>query len=171
MNQLALDLQPVAPAYREIPLSQNKVAIVDPGDYEALAKFKWQSARNKNSGYFYAIRSFWLPDGRHTTVQMHREILNAPKDLMVDHKNHDTLDNRRQNIRLADRYQNQYNAKTHKGNRAGLKGAQWQCGKWSSRIRCRGVSKFLGYFASAEEAHAAYKIAAAELHGEFACTE
>ena len=55
-------------------------------------------------------------------------------------------------------------------NTSGLKGAFWVAnrGKWMSQIKCNGKLVYLGYFATAEDAHAAYCRAADRLHGEFA---
>jgi hypothetical protein len=84
----------------------------------------------------------------------------------IDHINGNPQDNRIANLRLASQRQNMANARGHRDSLSGLKGAHYhrKRGKWFSRVD----GKFLGYFSTPQEAHAAY-CAAAQLHfGEFA---
>lgn len=92
-----------------------------------------------------------------------------PKET-IDHKNGVPGDDRWENLREATRSQNSANRKAMSDTRAGLKGAIWhpQSQSWVSAIVHRGKSTFLGKFATAEAAHAAYTKAARDLHGEFA---
>lgn len=89
---------------------------------------------------------------------------------LVDHINGDRLDNRIENLRLETYSQNSANAKLHTRNTSGFKGVSWERrkGKWQATITVRNRQMFLGYFDTAEEAHAAYLIAAREHQGEFA---
>jgi hypothetical protein len=82
-----------------IPLTQGKFAIVDAEDYERLSKYKWHV--DKGDSTYYAARGIVGKNFR-----MHREILNAPEGLVVDHRNHNGLDNRKKNLRLCTRSQN-----------------------------------------------------------------
>lgn len=89
-------------------------------------------------------------------------------DRLVDHKNRDTADNRLSNLRLATHSENQQNLRRRKSE--GLKGASW-CKRylaWHACIALNRKRKHLGYFPTEEEAHEAYKRAAAEMFGEFA---
>lgn len=92
------------------------------------------------------------------------------KGEMVDHISGDSLDNRRENLRLATHAENMRNRKAGKNNMAGLKGAYYvkQIGRYRSQIMVNRKNVYLGYFDTAEEAHEAYKKAAAEFHKEFA---
>jgi hypothetical protein len=87
----------------------------------------------------------------------------------IDHIDGDSANNRIANLRLATRVENQCNSRTRKS-ASGLKGAHSRPGRnaWSSAIQKNGKRRHLGYFATAEEAHAAYVKAATKLHGEFA---
>jgi hypothetical protein len=71
--------------FRRIPLTQGKFAIVDPGDYERLAKYKWFAVRYERG--FYAVRAIKAKDGRgrQKNVRMHREILGVPEGKIIDH--------------------------------------------------------------------------------------
>jgi hypothetical protein len=86
----------------------------------------------------------------------------------IDHKDRDPANNRWDNLREATPRQNCINQKST--GRSGLRGAAWtgQYQKWFSTIRVDGKRIFLGYFETAESAHAAYVEASRKYHGEFA---
>jgi hypothetical protein len=88
----------------------------------------------------------------------------------IDHINGDKLDNRMANLRVASNRENCLNSKTRKNNTSGYKGVSFmkRDGTWTARISANGKYKHLGYFKTAEEAHAAYCSAAIQYHGEFA---
>lgn len=86
----------------------------------------------------------------------------------VDHINGNPADNRLVNLRLATTAQNRANSKTNKNNKSGLKGVQFRNGHWRAKITNGGVTRHLGVFETAEQAHSAYVAAASEVHGEFA---
>ncbi len=85
----------------------------------------------------------------------------------IDHKNCIESDNKLANLRPATRLENSRNRRAV---RDGLKGAFFhkRLGKWQSLIRLRGEIIYLGYYATEQEAHAAYVAAANKHHGEFA---
>jgi hypothetical protein len=89
---------------------------------------------------------------------------------LVDHKNVVPGDDRWCNLRPATESQNQHNRGRAATNTSGLKGASFSkhTRKWLAQIAVRGVRKYLGYFDTPEEAHAAYVAASQQHHGEFA---
>jgi hypothetical protein len=91
----------------------------------------------------------------------------------LDHVNTDKMDNRIGNLRIATRSQSMGNVGTPKHNTSGLKGAYWdkRAGRWLAQIKHQKRQHHLGYFDTAQEAHAAYAKAALRLHGAFARTE
>jgi hypothetical protein len=93
-----------------------------------------------------------------------------PKGIQVDHINRDPSDNRLANLRLATQAQNNANSAMRHRNKAGLKGVVFypMTSRWKASITIKGRGKHLGYFATKEEAHEAYKKAAQHAHGEFA---
>jgi hypothetical protein len=99
---------------------------------------------------------------------MHRVILNAPKGLMVDHINHDTLDNRKENLRIVTNQQNTFNQKL-KNHSSKYKGVTWNSNseKWCARIR-HNKPIYLGLFKDEKEAGMAYNEGAKKYFGEFA---
>lgn len=83
-----------------IELTRGFCAIVDVDDFARLNSYRWFAA-GTDERYIYARGKI---DGQH--IMMHRAILDAPEDKVVDHINHNTLDNRKANLRLATLSQN-----------------------------------------------------------------
>lgn len=159
---------------KEIPLTKGQVAIVEDADYQWLSQFHWQASWSKKSKKWYAVKGEYEYLGkaqyRMRTVGMHRFIMGVTDSrLEVDHENLNTLDNRRANLRVATRSQNQHNRRRQSNNRSGYKGVGWHraSSKWRARIAIGGKQVFLGLFSTPEEAFAAYCKASSELHGEF----
>jgi hypothetical protein len=92
---------------------------------------------------------------------------------VVDHRDHDGLNNRWTNLRAADRPQNAANAGALRSNKLGLRGVclHKPSGRYRATIRANGKQRHLGHFKTAEEARAAYIAAAIEIYGEFARQE
>jgi hypothetical protein len=88
----------------------------------------------------------------------------------IDHVNGNPSDNRLENLRIANRFENMKNIKKPVTNKSGLKGVSWheKGNKWQAHIRCDGKNHYLGLFQTAELAHEAYKKASNRLHGIFA---
>jgi hypothetical protein len=107
-------------------------------------------------GDYFAVRV----DGK--SVYLHRWLMNAPKGLVVDHKNGDVSDNRLENLRLATKSQNAVNRK-NKPHKASFHKAS---GKWRARIY-KDYKETTLYFNSEEEAERELKRIHVEIHGEF----
>ena len=152
---------------RYIPLTQGKVAIVDASDFDWLSQWKW-FAHNQD-GLWYAHRNQWS-DGKHSIVLMHRAIMDAPAGICVDHKNECGIDNRRSNLRLANKQKNSCNRGPNATNKSGYKGVFWDKNsrKWQAQICAHGKRIYLGTFADKQHAALAYDAAAKKHHGEFA---
>jgi hypothetical protein len=152
---------------RELILNKGFVALVDDEDYEYLSQFKW----NVNGGGYAEA---WTPmiNGKRRRIKMHREIIKASNGLIVDHINHNCLDNRKENLRLCSHAESMMNRrKPNKSLTSQFKGVSFntQMGKWKARIKANKRDIHLGYFDDEVEAAKAYNKACIELHGEYAC--
>lgn len=159
-----------------IELTKGYQAIVDDEDYEELSQYKWHYTGG------YARRAKYLGGGaanpKLDRVRMHRQIMNAPKGVFVDHINGNTLDNRKSNLRLATESQNGANRGANNGKKSNpYKGVYRLTSpravkKWWALIveSSTGVKKrrSLGVYATPEEAAQAYNEAALKYFGEFA---
>lgn len=157
---------------KTIPLTQGQVAMVDDEDYPELCQFRWYAAWDVRTRTYRAGRYERLPDGTYKNTSMHRQVMKALPDQQVDHINHDTLDNRRANLRFCTQGQNQANRRKDVDSTSPYKGVSWhrRNRKWIASIKGPGGRIHLGYHKSAIDAARAYDKAAVELWGEFAHT-
>jgi len=89
------------------------------------------------------------------------------EEILVDHQNGNKRDMRRKNLRRADRFQNQQNRKTNKGNTLPKGIRQLPSGRFNVRIQTYGKRVIVGTFDTLEEALAERNRVAKQLHGEF----
>ncbi|MDP1873673.1 HNH endonuclease [Phenylobacterium sp.] len=147
----------------EIPLTQGRVALVDPTGLAKAGTFKWCFDGR------YACRGVG-PRGNHRREYLHRFLMDAPNGAQVDHINGDKLDNRLENLRLCGFTENRHNVGLTRRNTSGFKGVSFNSRRraWIAQITCAGVHHYLGQYDSPEAASRAYDAAALKLQGEFA---
>ena len=153
---------------KEIQLTQGKVALVDDEDFEYLNQFKWCILNGRNK--LYATRNLSINKKFVKSILMHRIIMNTDKDLVVDHLNGNTLDNRKCNLRNCTHGENLRNQKISIKNTSGYKGVSWSIEKkkWFTQIQLKNKKIFIGYFVNSIDAAKAYNEAAIKFYGEFA---
>ena len=154
--------EPPDDSIRYIPLTRGKYAIVDAADYEWLSQYRWCVLGGGDRPY--ACRR---ENGK--TIYMHREIMQAPKDMCVDHIEGFTLDNRRASLRTCTHAENMRNRRANFG-RGPYKGVTYlrHCNKYRAGIGVNGKPMHIGYYDDPIEAARAYDRKALELFGEFA---
>lgn len=101
---------------KQIPLTKGQFAIVDDEDFEELSKHKWYAQRG--GPFYYAARRNWKTG---ELLLMHRVVMQTPKGMVCDHINHNTLDNRKHNLRNCLHKENLLNTYAHKDNSLGIK--------------------------------------------------
>lgn len=151
-----------------IPLTKGYEAVIDAVDVPLVAGKNWCAAVAKNT--VYAVTRTSTKGGvKAKTLHLHRFLMSAPANLEVDHKDCNGLDNRRKNLRLATRAQNQQNKQISRSNTSGFKGVSWcaQSKKWRATVCLNGKTKRVGTYATPELAHASYAAACFLMHGEF----
>ncbi len=146
---------------RWIPLGDGRFALVDAADYERIGKHKWCVSNKQGVGYVMRRTKA----GR--TAYMHREVVGAPKGKVVDHVNHNTMNNRRCNVRTCTDRQNQAN-KGPLGGASGYVGVYRRDGRYEAGITWRGHHYYLGRFDDPVEAAKVRDRKARELLGPYA---
>jgi hypothetical protein len=156
--------------------------IVDAEDAERVAAFKWHAKSwSASPGKRYAHRTVRVTPGRNgkkSAVTLHRWLVDAGPGQVVDHVNGNTLDNRRENLRVTDVRGNSMNVTSSKNQkRGGFKGVNWnpRAKKWEAGIGAGEIGKngkrrrlYLGIFTDPVLAAKAYDTAARKFFGEFA---
>jgi hypothetical protein len=145
-----------------IPLQNNdKLKCLVDKDSKYLLEYKW----------FIDKHGYIITRKNKRNIYIQRMIMNTPKGLETDHINHDKLDNRKSNLRICTKSENQHNRKIGVNNKSGFKGVSWSKhgNNWEVRIVVNNKKKFLGRFNDLIEAGKVYDKKASEFFGEFAC--
>lgn len=145
-------------------LTADIFVLIDKEDLNRISKYTWHIHKNRNGNSYIASSK------KGTLRLLHRFIVNAPKNMLVDHINGNILDNRKENLRICSVIENSLNRKGNKNSTSKYKGVSYktQYKKWQAQITSKGKDYHLGYFDSEIEAARIYDIKAKELHGKFA---
>lgn len=154
---------------KKLLLSEKKqiYTIVSDDDYEWASKFKWSASLCKNKGNHYAMR-VEINDKKRKSFKLHREITKCPVGMVVDHINGDTLDNRRENLRIVTHRENMSNQTKRPGS-SKYRGVTFKKKekKWVAQIQINGKRTYLGRFDIEEDAAKAFLEVAERVYGKY----
>ena len=152
---------------KRIPLTLGQFALVDDEDYDGLSKFKW--CAHREGPRIYALRGVGVR-GSYKIIRMHRQIMNAPEGMVVDHVDGNPLNNQKSNLRICTQAQNNMNRRGPKpSSKNRFRGVHFfkRTGAWTAQIGVNRKKIHLGYFATENDAAKAYSEANKKYFGEF----
>jgi hypothetical protein len=130
------------------------ISIFDEDDFERINGLGtiWVHL-NPHTDSFYSVAQYPI----HKQIWMHRFVMNTPRGYVVDHINHDTLDNRKSNLRNVKNAQNMQNKRLYKNSKTGIRGVHWneEIKKWYADFRVNGKTHYVGSFDDVDEARKA----------------
>lgn len=154
---------------KELPVGKDGlVALVDEEDYPLLSRHKWYVFYSSDRPY----AATWFRDSN-ISLQMSHLVFPAHREdghnLLVDHINGNSLDNRKSNLRYTTRSGNARNARAITGS-SKYKGVAYhqRLKKWAVGIWLNGKRKHIGYCVTQEEAALIYDATALQHFGEHA---
>lgn len=155
---------------KRIPLTQGKFALVDDSDFEYLMQWKWHVRKDCHTYYASVNTPHRRGKLKRWQIGMHVMLMNPPKGYVVDHIDHNGLNNQRSNLRICTALGNAQHAKIRKDNTSGFKGVSWHKPnkQWIVYINVSKNRIFIGGFKDKIKAAKAYNRAAKKYHGEFA---
>lgn len=152
----------IGPSIAYLPLTRSYVALIDVDDAGVVSGRSWSAVVLKG-GHVYGCA---YVDGKFT--YLHRFLCKPAAEKSVDHRNRNTMDHRRCNLREATKVENGRNMRGR--SRTGRKGVS-RCsrsGKYVVRLWDGKRNHYIGAFAQPEAASEAYSAAAKKHYGEFA---
>lgn len=155
----------------QIELTRGLFAEIDDEDFESVKGINWM-ALSSSAGHFYAAASTQTEGGKPKYLLMHRLLIGAKEDMLVDHRDGNGLNNRRANLRECTVSQNAMNGRSKLG-ASGVRGVWLEkaAGRkkawWVGAIWCRN-KRHRKNFDSKEAAARWVEVQRARLHAEFA---
>ncbi|HEY7824779.1 MAG TPA: HNH endonuclease [Acidimicrobiia bacterium] len=148
-----------------VELTRGRSAIIDAADAEEVGRYNWHVVIDGHRAYARSTL------GGSTLTGLHSFLMVPPDGMVVDHIDHDGLNNRRNNLRLVTPHQNSMNQRPNRGTSSKHRGVTRRTegsGGWVAQIQVDGKNNYLGYFHSERDAALAYDEAAREAFGEYA---
>ncbi|WP_051287551.1 AP2 domain-containing protein [Paenibacillus taiwanensis] len=130
--------------------------IIDLSDFEKANSVttSWGARYDPDINNYY-VQTTLKENGKNVLIQLHRFLCDAPKGMVVDHINRDSLDNRRsRNLRVVTDAQNKQNTRRRKNGSSKYRGVSKnkETGKWIARIKVNGKMIYLGTYGTEIEA-------------------
>lgn len=148
--------------YNKDGSKKTKMGLVDNEDIPVVSENVWACA---NTGYAVSSKK----GNKNCKLLMHRVIMAVEDGMLVDHINHDTLDNRKCNLRICTYSQNYMNEGLRPDNTSGVRGVSYDSkrNKWIAQIQAKGKGHLQKKFDRFDEAVAERKRMEEEIFGEF----
>jgi len=135
---------------------EQSITIINKDDLEKAKSIKgrWCARLDKKNNSPYVVHMGPLREGKRETFRLHRLIMNCPEGMVVDHINHDTLDNTKENLRVVTYAENCQNISMRKSNKSGYRGVSWSkdTNKWRVTARINGKIEHFGLYEDVEQA-------------------
>ena len=157
--------------------SEKMWVIIDLEDLDKVINFPytWYAKYSANAKGYYACATQYLPELKHgRTILMHQFIMGLDKtarEFNVDHENHNTLDNRKENLRITNVPDNGKNRESRNiNNKSGYRNVSWDGSAWIVQLQVNGKGTCLGRFSKdrLEEAGKFAKEMREKYYGEYA---
>lgn len=141
--------------YKLIPLTQGKYAMVDNEDFDRVKDINWAYSKGYAKNRFFG--------------SMQNYIMKVDKSTIVDHIRHNTLDNRKSELRVSDAQKNSWNQQPRKGSKSKYSGVWFDKnrGKWVGEVKKDGKKYYVGRFDNEVECAKSRDKRALELFGEY----
>ena len=145
---------------KTLSLSAGYVAIIDDEDFDRASQLNWYLDRTKSPNRIY-VRNIKQINNKVYKIRLHQFILGRqPRGIDIDHANGNGLDNRKCNLRLVTRSQNNLNRHKKRSDAVASKiiGVSYhkKINRWISEIRINKERRYLGCFKTELEAAATY---------------
>lgn len=101
------------------PKYGRKIIKIDIEDINKCKKYRWSIRKNGNKNLLFYVVAY-CNENKSQVIRLHRYIMNCPEELVVDHVNHDTFDNRKENLKICTREVNSWNRKDNKSGIVGV---------------------------------------------------
>lgn len=155
-----------------VALNKELFTLIDDEDFDLVSKYTWHAKLSYGTGDYYANATVYT-NGKPRKLIMHRLIMGLDfyDGKVVDHIDHDTLNNQKHNLRVCSYANNVRNMNLRKSNSSGFKGVcKTKPSGWKAYIRVNYKRINLGVFQSIIDAAKAYDAATLKYFGEFAAT-
>lgn len=115
----------------------------------------WYASYEDKTKSFYAVGNLTIGLNKRTVISLHQWIMGRPKGMMIDHINHETLDNYDENLRIVTMAQNGQNRKgATSASKSGIRGVNWNAKDriWTVRMNINGKVRQFGRFQNLDDA-------------------
>lgn len=145
------------------PIGERFRMLIDTADLSLVASLpgSWYALKSPHYTTHYGRTNVRMGPNRQGTVQIHSLIMQTPKGMVVDHRNRNGLDNRRENLRIVTQATNALNRRSPvRSSVHGIRGVvkdRKSGAQWRAQISVQGNLHVLGHYHTTEEASCAVR--------------